>query len=94
LAIKRNKEILNRTIQNYYHKATDNWFIFCIFYLEASKKLIEGLPEKDDELNNFDEERAIIVPTIYTFKHTLELILKYISISLNPYSLRSLPQAP
>lgn len=69
-------------IDSYNNDANSNWFLFLIYYVVTVRKLLKDLPEEPINGDDLDENRATIVPTIYLFKHTLELLFKYAQVTI------------
>lgn len=76
------KDYQKKQIDSYNNDSNSNWFLFLIFYILTVKKLINDLPDKKSSSAKIDENRATIVPTIYLFKHTLELLFKYAQVTI------------
>jgi len=85
LISKTSKELNLRTIKNYKYKSASNWYAYSLYYLSATKNLVNYIDKinENSENNNYDERKGSIIPTYFLFKHTLELVLKFIYISLN-----------
>lgn len=76
------KKIAKRIISSHDNLSGDNWYLFCVFYLKASKKLINDLPENQTNTYDFESDRALIIPSFFLFKHTLELLTKFVVITI------------
>lgn len=79
------KKMINGLIQSHKHKSSSSWFIYCLYYMELLRTIVNIIPnptKEDKESTNFDPKKAIIVPYFYNFRHTLELLLKFIFVSI------------
>lgn len=76
------RKMIDKLIKGGQYEDSTYWFVYCLYYMEMLKILIDNFPTNKNNNLNLDPQKAIIVPYFYNFRHTLELLLKYIYISV------------
>lgn len=84
---KKIREIKTKEIQNisdiYNGNNSNGWFFFSVYFISATGVLIKKIEEEysQNSKKGTSFQSFIYVPLIFLFRHTLELILKFVYVS-------------